>query len=314
MITVLLFYKYVSLTDPHAIQAWQRAIGKAHNLVGRILIAEEGINATVAGSRTAIKAYVKDLKSYPLFKDIDIKYSTCDMLPFPKLSVKVRHEVVTLGIDPTVAPPSNPEETHLSPDKAHALLEQQPEELVILDARNNYESRIGRFKGAIAPDITSFKEFPDYVEKHKELFEGKKVLMYCTGGIRCERASTVVQSKTNAKKVYQITGGIVRYTEQYPEGFFRGKNYVFDDRIALAVNDDVLTTCDLCQVSCDWYTNCINAHCNKQFISCDQCREAYEWCCSQACCDAITSGKAPRRKDKVGAQPYPKQKPGIHRL
>ena len=120
---------------------------------------------------------------------------------------------------------------HLTPEETHNLIAQKPNDLVILDARNDYEWRIGAFEGAIKPDIEHFRQFPKFVDDNLEQFKDKQVLMYCTGGIRCERASTYLKEKGVAKNVYQILGGIHRYAEQYPDGFFRGKNYVFDDRI-----------------------------------------------------------------------------------
>ena len=184
---------------------------------------------------------------------------------FPKMEIKVKKEVVHLGIDPE-ALTINSGGDHLNPDQVHELLKNKPEDLVILDARNDYEWRIGKFENAITPEIKNFRELPEFIDENIDTFKDKQVLMYCTGGIRCERATAYLNEKNVAKKVLQIEGGIVRYCEKYPDGFFRGKNYVFDRRVAVKINDDILTHCDLCNATCDEYTNCINAECNEHYI------------------------------------------------
>lgn len=296
--TILLYYKYVTIPHPEEFAAWQRTLCTELNLTGRILISSEGINGTVGGETIATNAYRDTMLAHPLFCDVDFKESPGSRDDFPRLSVRVRTEVVSLGIDTTALKAAGPE-THLTPDQAHQLLTEQPEDLVVLDARNDYEYRIGRFKGAILPPINRFRDFPAYIDSTLDQLADKTVLMYCTGGIRCERASAYVQSKGVAKKVLQISGGICRYVEKYPDGFFRGKNYVFDDRIALKVNSDVLTTCDLCDIAADTYTNCMNADCNSHFIACTPCRNKYDYTCSVTCHTLVTSGQVKQRPKRV---------------
>lgn len=300
---ILLFYKYVSIEKPKQIQRWLRLLCKRLELKGRILIAHEGINGTVGGPEAATEAFKREFLNHPLFGNTDMKESAGSADDFPRLSVRVRPEVVSLGIDPEKLSTKHTG-VHLSPEKTHALISEK-KDLVILDARNNYEARIGKFENAITPDIETFRDFPNYIDENIEQFKNKEVLMYCTGGIRCERATAYLNEKGVAKQVYQVDGGICRYVEKYPDGYFRGKNYVFDDRIAVPVNDDVLTHCDLCQKSADTYTNCVNTLCNKQFIACQECRKTHRYTCSDKCKNLIETGAVRERKDKVGVIKQP---------
>jgi predicted sulfurtransferase len=222
----------------------------------------------------------------PLFTDIDYKESTGGADSFNRLYITQRKEVVHLGIDPNQLRAQDGG-THLTPEQVHELLSNKPDNLVILDARNDYEWKIGRFQNAITPDIKNFREFPEYIEKNLDQFKDKQVLMYCTGGIRCERATAYLKTKEVAQEVYQIEGGIHRYTEQYPDGYFRGKNYVFDNRVAVRINDDVLSTCSLCPAPSDDYANCMNAECNNHYLCCADCLQTYDNTCSATCQDLI---------------------------
>lgn len=287
---ILIYYKYIDIQDPHAIMKWQQTLCKELGLTGRILIGTEGINGTVGGTDEATDAYKKALAEHPLFADMPIKSSEGGAEHFPKLRVAVRKEIVSLGISPDELKATG-ERTHLSPEQAHQLLTKHPEDLVILDTRNSYETRIGKFRNAIDPHIENFRDFPQYIKENLDQFKDKQVLMYCTSGVRCERATAVLERENVAKAVYQITGGIQCYTDKYPEGHFRGKNYVFDGRIAMKINDDILGTCYMCNISCDDYTNCINVLCNLQHISCAGCREKLGNTCSQACQALVRDNK-----------------------
>lgn len=300
--TILLFYKYTNLENPVSIARWQEKLCQKLNLKGRILIGEEGINGTVGGDTEATEAYKKEFLSHPLFIGTDIKESPGSASDFPRLAVKIKKEIVHLGIDPKVLKPSGPE-THLTPEQAHQLitkaLETNDPNVVILDTRNDYESRIGTFRGATIPPLKTFREFPEYIDNKVEEFKDKTVLMFCTGGVRCERAVSYAQSK-GIKNAFQIDGGICRYVEKFPEGHFRGKNYVFDSRIAVKANDDIISDCDLCAQPSNDYTNCMNALCNKHFIACRSCRDQYEYTCSTECQALVRDHKVPVRADRVG--------------
>jgi UPF0176 protein len=188
------------------------------------------------------------------------------------------------------------------------MIAQQSPNLVLFDARNNFESRVGTFTNAITPDIDHFRELPGYIDNNLEQFKDKDVLMFCTGGIRCERASSYLKSKGVATNVYQINGGIHTYTEQFPDGFFRGKNYVFDGRITVKVNDDVLGTCFICTTPCDTYTNCINALCNLHFIGCSSCITKFQNACSAQCHELVIQEKVAKRPERTAVPATSTQK------
>jgi predicted sulfurtransferase len=291
---IILYYKYVSIQYPVAILKWHKALCTELELTGRIIIAHEGVNATVAGSDEQIERYKLTVSQHPLFGDIDFKESPGDASYFPRMRIVVKNEIVNLGIDPT-AVTTKDTGTHLTPQQVHALINNKTDNLVILDARNEFESKVGKFIDAVTPPIDYFRQLPAYIDSNLEQFKDKEVLMYCTGGIRCERATAYLNLKNVAKKVYQIEGGIHRYIEQYPDGHFRGKNYVFDGRVTVRVNDDILSTCTLCPAPCDEYENCLNATCNKHFICCKNCVIAYGNSCSKTCQELLAAGLvAPR--------------------
>lgn len=292
--TIILFYKYVDIEIPGKIVKWQQKLCQRLGLKGRVIIATEGINGTLGGSADKINEYKVAMSEHPLFADIDFKESPGADDYFPRLRIVPKNEIVRLNIDPRQLKASDGG-THLDPMQAHQLIAQKSDDLVILDCRNTFESKVGAFEGAIRPQVDHFRDFPAYVDQHAELFKDKQVLMYCTGGVRCERGSAYIKSKGIAKEVYQIRGGIHRYIEQFPQGFFRGKNYVFDGRIAVRVTGDILANCSLCQKPCDDYQNCLHAACNKHYIACTECVEKYQNTCSQSCYDAIYLHNAPKR-------------------
>lgn len=295
---IILFYKYVTIQYPKQIMKLQQELCQKLHLKGRILISHEGINGTLGGLIENLNEYKKFMNNHEFFNDIDFKESSGGPECFPRLSIKVRNEAVSLGIPYDQLTPQNGG-AHLSPQETHDLIMQNPEDLVIFDARNNYEWEIGRFQNALTADIENFRDLPKYLDENLDTFKNKQVLMYCTGGIRCERASAYLNEKNVAKKVYQMDGGIHRYVEQYPDGFFRGKNYVFDGRITVKITDDILSSCALCSLPCDDYHNCLNATCNKHFICCTNCLTKYAKTCSQSCKILIEENKVHVRPDFV---------------
>ncbi|XP_037706881.1 thiosulfate sulfurtransferase/rhodanese-like domain-containing protein 2 isoform X2 [Choloepus didactylus] len=248
---VLLFYCYCDLEDPQGLCSWQMALCQWLHLTGKVRIATEGINGTVGGSRLATRLYVEAMLSCPLFKDYlckdDFKTSRGGAHCFPELRVGVYEEIVPLGISPSQLSYKKPG-IHLSPGEFHKEVErflsqanQEQSDTVLLDCRNFYESKIGRFQGCLAPDIRKFSYFPSYIDTNLELFREKRVLMYCTGGIRCERGSAYLKAKGVCKEVFQLKGGIHKYLEAFPDGFYKGKLFVFDERYALAYNSDIVS-------------------------------------------------------------------------
>ncbi len=294
MKTILLYYKYTDVEFPAQQVKRQKELCESLGLKGRIIIATEGINGTVAGSAQACDAYIEHMNAHPLFNGIDFKVSQCEGEPFPRMRVVEKEEITRMGKSPNEISYKDTG-THLTPQEAHELIATN-KDLLILDGRNNYEAAIGRFEGAIVPNIENFRDFPDYIDKNQDLFKDKEVFMYCTGGIRCERASAYLKSKKVAKAVYQVTGGIDRYAQAYPNGYFRGKNYVFDGRIAVPVTNDILSTCALCAEPADDYYNCVYAGCNKQLIICPPCVSKHNATCSDRCKQAILDNPAVMRK------------------
>ncbi|XP_064294533.1 thiosulfate sulfurtransferase/rhodanese-like domain-containing protein 2 isoform X2 [Phalacrocorax carbo] len=248
---VLLYYCYCEVKDPEKLCSWQKALCQHLHLTGKVRVASEGINGTVGGSKVATNLYIEVMLSQPLFKDIlcqeDFKSSAGGAHCFPDLRVGVFKEIVPMGIDPKIL---SYKETgiHLSPQEFHREVEQflsqasqGQSNTILLDCRNFYESKIGQFQGCLAPDIRKFSYFPSYVDENLELFQDKRVLMYCTGGIRCEKGSAYLRSKAVCREVYQLKGGIHKYLEEFPNGFYRGKLFVFDDRYAICSNEDIIS-------------------------------------------------------------------------
>lgn len=295
---ILLFYKYVSIEYPKQIAKWQEQLCAELELKGRIILAHEGINATLGGSEQNCNRYKEIMNKHHLFHGIDFKESPGSSDHFPRMRIVIKKEIVHLGLDTQQITASDGGK-HLKPQEAHALMAAKKTDLVIIDCRNTYETAIGTFENAVRPDTNYFRQFPEYVDSHPELFKDKEILMACTGGIRCERASAYVKSKGLAKEVYQIEGGIHRYTEQFPDGFFKGKNYVFDARLTMKVSDDVLGTCYICARPEDEYTNCMYARCNRHFIACQSCITRLNNTCNPECQAIIAKDPSKQRPPRI---------------
>jgi UPF0176 protein len=258
---VILFYKYVAIADPERFAASQRALCTSLGLKGRVLIATEGINGTLAGPRDAVDRYITALRAEARFAEIEMKVSSGDAHTFPKLVVKVRSEIVTLGAGPLTPDRDN----HLSPADWKRTLEEDPE-VVVVDVRNRYESTAGKFTNAIACDIEHFRELPGYVERLAEL-KDRKVLMYCTGGIRCEKASALFRSR-GFTNVFQLHGGIVTYQEQFGNEHWLGECFVFDQRMTVRV-DEALVPIGQCAHTgrpTNRFVNCLHDPCHVLFL------------------------------------------------
>ncbi|XP_030050312.1 thiosulfate sulfurtransferase/rhodanese-like domain-containing protein 2 [Microcaecilia unicolor] len=288
---VLLYYCYCVVEDPWQICAWQRALCQCLHLTGKVRIATEGINGTVGGSKVATNLYIEALLSHPLFKSNlcreDFKTSEGGAHCFPDLRVGVFKEIVPMEIDPNrisykeTGIHLSPEEFHKEVEKYLSVTDQSKSDTILLDCRNFYESKIGKFQNSLAPDIRKFSYFPVYVDQNLELFRDKRVLMYCTGGIRCERGSAYLRSKAVCKEVYQLKGGIHKYLEQFPHGFYRGKLFVFDDRYAISSNTEVISECKYCGVAWDQYKLCSTQHCCQLVLTCSMCQgRGLTTCCS----------------------------------
>ena len=233
------FYKFTPLNPDNLedIRATLTTIAKEHNLIGLMLIAPEGVNATIAGTKEAIERFEK--ATINITGPITAKYSTCEKAPFPRFKIKIKKEIVALK-DPAVLP--RPEAKRLSPQEWHAMMED--EDVVVLDTRNWYETDLGKFKNALDYRIEHFSDLPKVLEE-KQIPKDKKVLMYCTGGIRCEKASTAME-KMGYKEVYELDGGILNYLEKMPNKDFEGECFVFDHRVAVRQDLSPSERYDLC--------------------------------------------------------------------
>jgi UPF0176 protein len=227
---VAALYKFVSLPDFRQIQVPLLAICRAHDIKGTLLLAEEGINGTVAGSRQAIDALNAYFSEDSRFHDLEYKESFADRMPFFRIRVRLKKEIVTLG--KPEADPNKQVGTYVSPEDWNALI--QDPDVILLDTRNNYEVDVGTFKNAINPNTVSFRDFPKFVETNLDAGKQKKVAMFCTGGIRCEKASSYMLSQ-GFEEVYHLKGGILKYLEKVPaeESLWQGECFVFDQRVSV---------------------------------------------------------------------------------
>ncbi len=262
---VILFYKYVEIAAPESFAAAQRSLCHSLGLKGRVLIASEGINGTLAGAADAIQQYVHTLHADERFADVAIKYSDGDANTFPKLVVKMRAEIVTLGAGPLTPDCDN----HLSPAAWKRMMEHDPD-AVPLDIRNRFESDAGRFEGAVVCEIENFRDLPAYVDR-LEALKNKKVLMYCTGGIRCEKASALLRSR-GFKNVFQLHGGIVTYQEQFGNEHWQGECFVFDQRMTVRVEERLkqIGRCAHTNRLTSRFVNCLHDPCHKLLLLSDE--------------------------------------------
>lgn len=278
------FYKYVPIEHPKELRYELFIQWSALNCFGRIYIAHEGINAQMSVPKNNWDAFVNQLYSDVRFNDIPFKIAVDDDgKSFYKLGVKVREKVVADGIDDETFNPSNTG-TYLNAEGFNKAIEDP--NTIVVDMRNHYESEVGRFDNAFCPDADTFREELPLVVEHLKGQEDKKVIMYCTGGIRCEKASAYLKHK-GFKDVNHLRGGIIQYAkevkEQGLESKFRGVNFVFDERIGERITPDVLSNCHQCGKPCDTHVNCKNDDCHLLFIQCDACATLMNGCCTPAC-------------------------------
>ncbi len=274
---VILYYKFVPVTDPEMTKLWQQELCKSLGLKGRVLISEHGINGTLGGDLDSLRAYKSAMNKTEVFKGITYKWSDGNIDHFPRLSVKVRPEIVAFGAADELKVDKNGVVgggKHLKPKQLHKLLEERGDEVVFFDGRNKYEAKIGKFKNAVVPDIETSRDFIKEIEDPKyESLKDKPVVTYCTGGIRCEILSSLMKNR-GFKEVYQIDGGIVKYGEEYKdEGEWEGKLHIFDDRMVMQFSGDAkdIGECVHCQNNTSNYENCANKQCNRLVLVCQDC-------------------------------------------
>ena len=281
---VLLYYLYTPIENHVEFAAEHLAACKELELKGRILVAQEGINGTVSGTIEQTNKYMDMMKSDPRFADMVYKIDEADGHAFKKMHVRPKNELVTLRLEDDVDP-NQTTGNYLSPKEFYEQM--QDENTVVLDARNDYEFDLGHFRGAIKPDITNFRELPEWVRENKEMFEGKKILTYCTGGIRCEKFSGWLV-KEGFEDVSQLHGGIATYGKD-PEvqgDLWDGQMYVFDQRIAVPINqkEHVIVGRDIYSGEpCERYVNCANPECNKKILCSEENEHKHLRSCTHEC-------------------------------
>lgn len=282
------FYRYVILEDLEMLRAELYRQWDALGVLGRVYIAREGINAQINIPEHNVEQFTKELYAQKPFENIPFKWAVeDDGKSFLKLTIKIRHKIVADGLDDNSFDVTNVGK-HLTAKEFNEALEQ--EDTIVVDMRNHYESEVGKFEKAITPDVDTFKEELPIVLDELKGKEDKKILMYCTGGVRCEKASAYLKHH-GFKDVNQLHGGIIDYVRQIKNenlpSKFIGKNFVFDERVGERITEDVIAECHQCGAPCDNHTNCANDDCHLLFIQCDACKEKYENCCTPKCQEVI---------------------------
>ena len=285
----LSFYQYAKIGNTDIFRNHLFIACDELDVLGRIYVANEGINAQLSLPAKNFQAFKTFLDGIYFLKDLRLNIAIeHDLKSFLKLKVKIRNKIVADGLNDDTFDVRN-KGVHLSADRFNELIEDP--DTVLVDMRNHYESEIGHFKGAITPDVDTFRDSLDSIEEDlKDHKEDKKLVMYCTGGIRCEKASAYYKHK-GFKNVFQLEGGIIEYARQVEkqglENKFIGKNFVFDHRRGERITEDVIAQCHQCGTSCDDHINCENEACHLLFIQCEACALKMQNCCSDACKDVI---------------------------
>ena len=275
---ILLYYKFTSINNPELLKLWQKSLCDNLQLKGRILVSPQGINGTVAGDVASLKAYIKETKQFAGFKDTVFKWSDGSSDSFPRMSVKVKPELVAFKTADEITVNENGvvgAGVHLKPEQVDELVKNEGDNVVFFDGRNQYEAKVGRFKNAIVPDTRTSKDFVAELESGKyDAIKDKKVITYCTGGVRCELLSAMMKQR-GFKDVYQIDGGIVKYGEKFgDDSLWEGSLYVFDGRMGVNFSDHakVIGECIHCSGKTSNYENCAEPTCNELVLICHDCK------------------------------------------
>jgi len=277
-IHVILFYKFAEINNPNNFAKLHLEYCKNSGLLGKVLVAEEGINGSLSGNKDQIESYKSYLTSQEQFSDIVFKEELSTFHPFKKMIVIIKREIIRMDQDPDMKRTGK----YIS---AKQLLDlyNSGEEFIILDARNRYESEVGKFKNALIPEIDSFREFPKALQNLKDK-KDKKIITYCTGGIRCEKA-TAYMIEEGFTDVYQLKDGVINFCQEYPDTAWVGKCFVFDQRLISEIDpeNEIISGCIHCSNKCDRYVNCKNIPCDDLVILCEKCDEELRGCCSEKC-------------------------------
>lgn len=277
---ILLYYCYTSIAEPEKFRIEHHQYCADLGLKGRIIVSTEGINGTVSGLKTACEAYMTHLKADPWFLNLDFKVDQHTQHAFQKLNVRVKPEIVHADLH--YIDPIKRTGKYISPKELDAI--RNEEDVVLLDVRSKYEHQVGKFQDAVTLDINHFREFQKQIP-HLKQYQEKKIITYCTGGIKCEKASAYLLEQ-GFKNVYQLHGGIINYGNETEGEGFEGKCYVFDNRILKDINTKQAVTigkCHVCGIACDRMVNCANPDCNEHVPLCTTCGEKLAGACSETC-------------------------------
>ncbi len=295
------FYKYHPIRNPGFFRDYLFIHCEQLGVLGRIYIAAEGINAQISLPESSLENFKQELDNILFFRGIRLNLAVEDSgKSFFKLKIKLREKIVADGIND---PEFNPSDTgvHLNARSFNEITSKP--DTILIDMRNHYESEVGHFRDAILPDADTFREEISMVEKMLEGSEDKNIVMYCTGGIRCEKASAYLKHK-GFPHVHQLEGGIIKYAHdvktQNLENKFIGVNFVFDERLAERVSEDVIAKCHQCGEQFDHHTNCVNEACHILFIQCESCKTKFENCCSEECQRVIHLPEEEQRELRKG--------------
>lgn len=286
--TTLSFYRYVRLDAPQSFRDELYREWVSLNCFGRIYIAHEGINAQMSVPDHFLDSFLETLNARPQLAEMPIKWAVEDNgKSFYKLTLKVRPKIVADGLDDDTFNVSNVGR-HLSAEEFHNYIGQPG--VLVVDMRNHYESEIGHFEGAICPPADTFRDEIEMIVDQLKDDKERKVLLYCTGGVRCEKASAYLKHH-GFRDVNQLHGGIIEYARQIKRlnlsSKFIGKNFVFDDRLGESINGEIISHCHQCGNACDTHTNCANNLCHILFIQCPECAAKYDGCCGSECKNAL---------------------------
>ena len=298
----LSFYKYFKLGNPklfrdHLFIKWSKL-----DILGRIYIANEGVNAQLSVPKENINEFKVTLQNITPLNDVRLNFALENYSKsFLKLTIKIRKKIVADGLDDKTFDVTNIGK-HLDAKNFNKMLNDK--NTICIDMRNHYESEIGFFKGAIKPNVDTFRESLEIIDDELEKNGPEKnYLMYCTGGIRCEKASAYLKHK-GLRNVYQLEGGIIEYARQVKEkklmNNFLGKNFVFDERLGERISDDIVSNCHQCGEPCDTHVNCSNEACHLLFIQCEKCRQRMKNCCSDECVNIIELSYEEQKKLRKG--------------
>jgi UPF0176 protein len=282
----LSFYKYVGLKNPAFFRNHLYDLYQSLGVLGRVYVAREGVNAQLSVPEGRWEDFQAAMDSIDFFQGLRLNVAVeAKGKSFFALTIKVRDKIVADGIDDPAFDPAQTG-THVDAETFNRLADDP--DTVLVDMRNAYESEVGHFRNAVTPDVETFRESLPVVADLLAAHRGKKIVMYCTGGIRCEKAGAYLRYR-GFDNVFQLEGGIIEYARQVRahglENKFVGKNFVFDERLGERISDDVIAHCHLCGAPCDTHTNCANDYCHRLFIQCDDCRARLEGCCSEQCRD-----------------------------